>query len=219
MQPIHDDCHFTNPPLLRGSGVRAADGRGFKHGAAYPRNPVPESVFRFAEISLEKQACAVLRRLPPVAGQPVLIERAPGLRDRGGPVNAGAFLRERRIGFNCAAREFGRIFTHELFHFVWWKAGNPARRSFEQLLESEWKAAARGELGWSAEWRKDALRAADVGARSRPWREYCAESFCDTAAWLYAGAGKHAEFTLQSRFRPGRRAWFGEFLKRDLLSI
>jgi hypothetical protein len=176
-------------------------------------------LFRFAEISLEKQAHAVLRRLPPIAGRPVSIERAQGLRDRRGPVHAGAFLRERRIAFDCAAREFSRIFAHELFHFVWWKAGNSARRSFERLLEGERKLGARGELGWSAEWRKDALRAAEVRARSRRWREYCCESFCDTAAWLYARAERHAEFTLESRFRPGRRAWFREFLKSGRLSI
>jgi hypothetical protein len=170
-------------------------------------------------ITLDRQARAVLRRLPPVAGPPVRIERVRGLRDRRGPVHAGTFLRERRIVFDCAAREFARIFIHELFHFVWWKAGNPARRSFERLLAGEWKAGARGELGWSAEWRKDALRAADVRGRSRRWREYCAESFCDTAAWLYSGCRRHAEFTLERRFRAGRRACLERFVNRGQLSI
>jgi len=176
-------------------------------------------IFQFAEVRLEQQAQAVLRRLPAMAGHTVRIERAPGLRDRRGPVFAGAFLRERRIAFDCTAREFGRIFTHELFHFVWWKAGNPARRSFERVLAAEWKAGARGELGWSAEWRKDALRAAGVRGRDRHWREYCAESFCDTGAWLYGGAGRHAEFTLEIRFRRRRRAWFRDFVNRGQLSI
>lgn len=169
--------------------------------------------------ALDRQARAVLLRLPPVTGLPVRLERVHGLRDRRGPVHAGTFLRERRIAFDCTPREFGRIFTHELFHFVWWKAGNPARRSFERLLEGEWRAGARGELGWSAEWRKDALRPADVRGRTRRWREYCAESFCDTAAWLYAGAGRHAEFTLERRFRPGRRAWFKRLVDGGHLSI
>ncbi len=198
------------------------DGPAQGLGGTPPRlsHNVPSGVvFRFAEISIEKQARAVLRRLPPITGRPVRIERAHGLRDRRGPVHAGAFLRERRIALDCAAREFRRIFAHELFHFVWWKAGNPARRSFERLLEGERKSGARGELGWSAEWRKDALRAGDSRARSRRWREYCSESFCDTAAWLYAGAGPHAEFTLEGRFRPGRRAWFRGFLNGRRLSI
>jgi hypothetical protein len=161
----------------------------------------------------------VLLRLPPMAGAPVRLEQVRGLRDQRGPVHGGAFLRERRIAFDCTRREFERIFTHELFHFVWWKAGNPARRSFERLLEVEWKSGARGELGWSAEWRKDALAASDLCGRGRRWREYCAESFCDTAAWLYGGAGRHAEFNLEGRFRTGRRAWFRAFVSSRQLSI
>ena len=68
----------------------------------------------------------------------------------------------------------------------------------------------RGELGWSAEWRKDALGADDVAGRTRRWREYCCESFCDTAAWLYSGVERHEEFTLGERWRRGRRAWFAD---------
>jgi hypothetical protein len=154
-----------------------------------------------------------------MVGAPVRIEQVLGLRDRRGPVHGGAFLRERRIAFDCARREFERIFAHEVFHFVWWKAGNPARRSFERLLQGECKAGARGELGWSAEWRKDALAAADLRGRNRCWREYCAESFCDTAAWLYGGAGRHPEFTLEGCCRRGRRAWFRAFVSGRQLSI
>lgn len=154
-----------------------------------------------------------------MAGRPIRIERSPGLSDRRGPVHAGAFLKERRIAFDCPASEFRRIFAHELFHFVWWKAGNPARRSFERLLEGESTAGARGELGWSAEWRKGALRRTDIRTRSRRWREYCCESFCDTAAWLYGGVARHAEFTLDARVRTGRHAWFRSFLNSGPLSI
>ena len=176
------------------------------------------ALLRFAEISLARQARPLLRRLPAFHGQSVRIERARGLRDRRGPVHAGAFLRERRIAFDCTAREFRRILVHELFHFVWWKAGNPVRRSFEDLLAEEWRSGARGELGWSAEWRKRTLRRADVRARTRRWREYCCESFCDTAAWLLA-AGRHPEFTLDGKSRPARRAWFHSFLKSGRLQI
>lgn len=151
---------------------------------------------------------ALLRRLPPLAGAPIRIETARGLRDRRGPVHAGSFLRQRRIAFDCTRSEFPRIFVHELFHFVWLRAGNPLRHSYEALLDAEFAARARGELGWSAEWRKQALETSGVRLRSRRWREYCCESFCDTAAWLYAGVARHPEFTLAARFRARRRAWF-----------
>jgi hypothetical protein len=189
-------------------------------------------ILECAEAGMERRARAVLRRLPPMAGRPIRMERVPGLRDGHGPVHAGAFLHERRVAFDCAAGEFARIFTHELFHFVWWKAGNPARRSFERLVAKEWRAGARGELGWAAEWRKNGLSAADIRGRSRRWREYCAESFCDTAGWFYSVAGPrparglargrargHGEFTLEGRFRPGRRVWLRAFVKDRQLSI
>jgi hypothetical protein len=136
------------------------------------------------------------------------VESAPGLRDRRGPVHAGSFLRERRIAFNCTRAEFPRILVHELFHFVWVRAGNPLRLSFEALLRCELAERAGGELGWSAEWRKLALAPDDIASRSRRWREYCCESFCDTGAWLYSGVAGHAEFTLRPRFYKRRRAWF-----------
>lgn len=156
----------------------------------------------------EPRVRALLRRLPPLTGAPVRIENARGLRDRRGPVHAGSFLRQRRIAFDCTSAEFPRIFVHELFHFVWLRAGNPWRLSYEALLRVETAAGARGELGWSAEWRKQALATADGALRTRRWREYCCESFCDTAAWLYSGVRNHAEFTLAARFRAHRRAWF-----------
>jgi hypothetical protein len=156
----------------------------------------------------EARVRALLRRLPPLHGAPLRVENARGLRDRRGPVHAGSFLRERRIAFDCTAAEFPRILVHELFHFVWLRAGNPLRISYENLLQVERAAGARGELGWSAEWRKQALHSADGAARTRRWREYCCESFCDTAAWVYSGVRHHPEFTLSGRFRARRRAWF-----------
>jgi hypothetical protein len=149
---------------------------------------------------------ALLRRIPPIVGAPIRVETARGLRDRRGPVHAGSFLRERRIAFSCTRVECPRIFVHEIFHFVWLRAGNPLRRSYEVLLTAE--TGARGELGWSAEWRKQGLKNDDIRLRSRRWREYCCESFCDTAAWLYSGVTRHPEFTLAGRFCARRRAWF-----------
>jgi hypothetical protein len=162
---------------------------------------------------------AVLRRMPHLAGASITLETARGLRDRRGPVHAGSLLRERRIVFDCTRAEFPRIFAHEAAHFLWLRLGNTVRRAFEELLRSEIAAKVRGELGWSAEWRKDGLRAADLAERTRKWREYCCESFCDTAAWLYSGVRRHEEFTLPARARLIRRGWFADTLGRRVLSI
>jgi hypothetical protein len=181
---------------------------------------VPVSrLFLFEDASRRNQAGVVLRRLPPISGAPVRIQAAHALGARRGAVHAGTFVRERRIAFHCSRQEFPRIFVHELFHFIWARLGNPARRSYERLVKGEWPADARGELGWSAEWRKRALPAGDVQSRSRRWREYCCESFCDTAAWLYSGVGRHPEFTLAVGCRTRRRAWFAQKIESGRLSI
>jgi hypothetical protein len=151
-------------------------------------------------------------KLPPITGRSIRVEMRRAIRDRYGPVHAGAFPRERRIAFDAALartpREFDRVLVHEVFHFVWLRLGNPRRRAYEDLLRREIENRARGELGWSAEWRKRELAAHDSAVRTRRWREYACESFCDTAAWLYSGVRNHAEFTLARRFREGRRRWF-----------
>jgi hypothetical protein len=161
----------------------------------------------------------VLARLPELEGDPIRILRATGLRDGRGAVHAGSFLRQRRIAFDCSSAEFGRVLVHELFHFVWLRLGNSRRRSFERLLRQELAEKACGELGWSADCRKQELRATDIRLRSRRWREYCCESFCDSAAWLYAGVGRHEEFTLTARFRRRRASWFAEIAGDGPLSI
>jgi hypothetical protein len=157
--------------------------------------------------------------MPPLEGAPVRMESASGLRDRRGPVHAGSFLRERRIALDCSRAEFPRIFVHELAHFIWLRLGNPVRLHYENLIRVEIALGARGELGWSAEWRKDDLGADDAAARTRRWREYCCESFCDTAAWRYSGLERHEEFTLGERWRQKRRAWFTASLENRTLSI
>lgn len=157
--------------------------------------------------------------MPELAGDPVRLERCPGLRDCRGPVHAASFLDKRKISFDCTAAEFPRIFIHELFHFVWARAGNPLRWRYEDLVCAEFYAGIGGELGWSAEWRKSALHPRDVRRRTRRWREYCCESFCDTAAWVYSGTAPHPEFTLVSRARTGRRQWVQRELGRGPLSI
>ena len=160
--------------------------------------------------SLAPQVSRVLRRLPPLSGASIRIGRMSGLRSNFGPAHAGTLLRERRILFDCAPTEFPRIFVHEVFHFVWLRTGNTARIGFERILAGEMDGGVRGELGWSAELRKNKLTAADRRNRTRRWRDYCCESFCDTAAWLYSGVERHDEFTLVKRCRKIRREWFND---------
>lgn len=175
--------------------------------------------FLFERRDFAERALPVLSRLPPLAGAPIRIQWHPGLRDGHGPTHAGSFLRTRRIAFDCRRREFARVFVHEVFHFVWLRLGNPLRRSYEALVAGEIAEGARGELGWSAEWRKRELSPDDVTARTRLWREYCCESFCDSAAWLYSGLHRHAEFTLGGRHRLRRRQWFATLTDARELSI
>jgi hypothetical protein len=162
---------------------------------------------------------------PEVRGLPIEIAFLPAPRAHRGrllsgdaaagrEVLAGSFLRQRRIVLDAALkrqpRELARILTHELFHFAWLRLGNPKRRSYEDLLRREFRSRVKGELGWSAEGAKTSLTRADSVRRTRRWREYVCESFCDSAAWLFGGARRHVEFTLPPPARRARRAWFGQ---------
>jgi hypothetical protein len=151
--------------------------------------------------------------IPRVSGRPVRVEFRTSVVDvAGAPAHAATYLRERRMVIEEALMadgdEFARIFVHELFHFVWLRLGNGRRRSYERVVAGELRRGVRGEMGWSAESRKQKLAARERTARTRKWRDYCCESFCDTAAWLYAGVRRHGEFTLAKAAREGRRAWF-----------
>jgi hypothetical protein len=169
--------------------------------------------------ALEPAVRRALRKLPPLNGAPIRIGRAAGLGDRYGASHAVTYLRGRRILFDCVSAEFPRIFVQEVFHFVWLRAGNAARNSFGQILAAEIEKGARGELGWSAEWRKQELTLADRRNRTRRWREYCCESFCDTAAWLFSGIARHDEFTLARSCRKLRREWFSRTLGARQLPV
>jgi hypothetical protein len=168
------------------------------------------------------------RRLPAIEGAPIRLRYCDGLRASGNrlatgadgfghnwpEVHASAFIRRRETVVDSAlcrrSGELSRILIHELFHFAWVRLGNAARASFEALLLSEWRARARGELGWSAEMRKRELPV----TQGRLWREYVCEAFCDTAAWLYSGIHRHEEFTLCARRRSARARWFEETFGR-----
>ena len=141
----------------------------------------------------------------------------------GRPVHAGSNIPKRRITLDRelldSPAELRRILIHEIFHFTWVRLGNPRRWSWEELLRAEFGRGVRGELGWSAEGRKARLSAAQVNERSRLWREYVCESFCDTAAWLFAGLKHHDEFTLGQHCRKIRRGWFNRELAGRCLPI
>lgn len=142
----------------------------------------------------------------------------------GEPVHAGSHIRERLIILDewlaAHPRELSRILIHEVFHFAWGRLGNARRNEFGKLVRNEFARRARGELGWSAEYRKLALLREGLGdIESARWREYICESFCDTAAWLYSGIAEHDEFTLGARHRRRRERWFFESFGEGTISI
>ena len=159
--------------------------------------------------------------LPELSGRPIRVEVRRSL----GSHLAAASIPRRLILLDAAvlARpgEFERILIHELFHFAWVRLSNQRRRAWEEVLVSELRARAKGELGWSAEWRKDTVTRADARSRTLRWRRYACESFCDSAAWLFAGLRTHDEFTLASPLRRLRRQWFKDALRNghDTLKV
>jgi hypothetical protein len=173
------------------------------------------------------------RRLPALSGRRIQVSFRPRLTahrgkllsrsPKGDAVYAGTFLRKRRIVLDDdmlrTPRILERIFVHEVFHFVWLRLGTRLRASYEELLAGELERAARGELGWSAESMKMKLTREDREERSRRWRDYVCESFCDTAGWLFGTTRQYSEMTLARRFREERRRWFKENLSTRPISI
>ena len=163
-----------------------------------------------------RRSVASFRLLPVLEGRPIAVrtvDRIPG-HPGGGEAWAASSIRGRRILLHRSLEndpdEFCRILIHELFHFVWVRLGNPRRIAWEGVLAAELGGGrSSGELGYSAEWRKQLLGSADQRERTRVWRVYAAESFCDTAAWIYGEvADRHPEITLRARDRNRRRRWF-----------
>lgn len=146
-------------------------------------------------------------------GAPVRVRYRAGLYDAAGnPAHAATSIRTREMFLDPALkrdpRQHSRIMLHEYFHFAWVRLGNPRRAAWEEFLRNEWGERARGEAGWSAEWRKQKLSSGDVATRSRRWREYCCESFCDTAAFAFGPGCDRSEVTLSPARCRARKAWF-----------
>jgi hypothetical protein len=154
--------------------------------------------------------------LPPLAGLPIRVE----IRKSLGPHLAATSIPKRIILLDSQTLrehgEFERILVHEIFHFAWLRLSNQSRWSWEAVLQSELNSRAKGELGWSAEWRKQKLTRTDRYRRTRAWRRYACESFCDSAASIYAGLRDHDEFTLAQRFRRNRANWFARNLPQPI---
>ncbi len=148
--------------------------------------------------------------LPQLAGHPIRVEirRSLGAHLAATSIPRRIILMDAEVLRNPG--DFERILVHEVFHFAWRRLSNATRRSWEELIASEHAGLARGELGWSAEWRKLKLVPADRRRRTPAWRRYACESFCDSAAWLFSGIANHPEFTLPDRFRGPRKAWFAK---------
>jgi hypothetical protein len=191
------------------------------------------SLPRVTAAGVRRYFLALLRRWPRLDGRPIRIRLLHSLRayrgkllsgdERGVEVHAATFLRRRRIVLDTSLLddrgELRRILAHELFHFAWVRLGNGARRSYEDLLREELRRRTAGELGWSADIRKQKLTSRDRRMRGRRWREYACESFCDTGAWLLAGMARHDEYTLDVRSRTKRRRWFRDAGLAETISI
>jgi len=156
---------------------------------------------------------------PAFVGRPIRVEMRRSL----GRHLAASSIPRRLILLDAAvlARkgEFERILIHELFHFAWVRLANRRRWTWEQVLAREFHAQVAGELGWSAEWRKGTLTRADARRRSPRWRRYACESFCDTAAWHFAGVRRHDEFTLAAPARRLRLQWFTQQFSSAAVAI
>lgn len=177
---------------------------------------------RFSDPDALRLIEPVLHRLPDYEGKVIHISFRPDLRVKrnrlfsrgtgGNPVHAGSDIARRNMVLDrellANPSELKRIFVHELYHFAWVRLGNPRRREFEHVLCREFDRHARGELGWSAESMKRGLQPSDRRRRTRRWRAYVCESFCDTAAWVYSGVSRHAEWTLPAQFRSARKTCF-----------
>ena len=198
-----------------------------KHKQSQPAN---KRLFRFRGLAPD----AVFDRLPQLRGhRRIHVSFRPNLTahrgkllsksPKGHAVYAGSFLRKRKIVLDeqmlRTPRVLERIFVHEVFHFVWSKLRNELRASYEEMILAEFNESALGELGWSAESMKLQLTKSDWKKRTRRWKDYLCESFCDTAGWLFGSARQYSEMTLGREERDARRRWFREHVIDGSFSI
>ncbi len=179
--------------------------------------PVPRLVLRpnpDVAPRTQRLISSVAARLPFLEGAFISVTLQPDLTAHRGQllsgqtcgiaVHAATFIRQRRIVLETALLRkpllLRLILQHEVFHFVWVRLNKTLRSEFAALLETECQSHARGELGESAAVHK-------CGPTETLWRNYVCESFCDTAACLYAGAPPNLEYRLAHRWRKKRHNW------------
>ena len=118
--------------------------------------------------------------LPALTGSPLYIRCLPQLTahrgkllsgdaQSGTPVHAASFIRRREIVLETELLkkpDLPLILVHEIFHFVWARLGNRKRAEYSALLAEERQRNARGELGESAEVRKQLA----PGSRDYVWK-------------------------------------------------
>ena len=152
--------------------------------------------------------------LPPLAGRPIRVE----LRTSLGPHLAATHIPRRVIlldaGLLDERGEFERILVHEIFHFAWVRLSNKTRRSWEGVLAAELASRARGELGWSAEWRKDKLKRSDVRGELPPGAAMCAKA----SAIRPPGCAPDFASMTNIRSRPKLAAFAGTGLQSTCLT-
>lgn len=185
-----------------------------------PLQPLPKS----------KGFLEALGRLPILEGDPIELQFLPQLtasrgtllsgEGLGKAVHAASYLRTRQMTLESDLlendTELTRILLHELFHFIWVRLGNEKRKSYQELLLAELRLRCRGEAGWSAEHVKARIK---KPGRSRLWRLYVCESFCDSGAAYAAQLTAHPEFTLAKSFWARRSKWLGILLAADRINI
>lgn len=175
--------------------------------------------------SFRNWTAGVLLDLPPLVGKPLRLEIRPTLTacggklltkqpNRGHAVFAASFIKRREIVVEeellTESKALRGILMHELFHFVWVRAGNEVRRNYAVLLSEELVRGARGELGESSEVSKSKLSGPGHGTQ---WKHYVCESFCDTAAWYFSG-NRNGTAHLGRGWRKGRADWFDHWTSR-----
>jgi hypothetical protein len=163
--------------------------------------------------------------LPSLEGSPISLAFLPqltawrgkllsGQAGKGHAVHAASFIRKRKLVLESDLLRdptgLRLILAHELFHFVWVRLSNATRQSYRDLIAAELRRGARGELGESAAVAKSSVVAQRPFAPSARFTYYVCESFCDTAAWMYADVRDHATFVLAPRWRRKRADWFRE---------
>jgi len=93
--------------------------------------------FIFEDPAYETVVRRALRHLPPMSGAPSISGKRTVFRDRHGEVACRRRFRGAPHGLRTAAWRVPAVFVHELFHFVWLRKGNAARRSYEDVVRAE----------------------------------------------------------------------------------